>query len=459
MESVQLCHFCSQINFEALRNPLTSDIPALKQGRVDTSRHPFRDRRDGAYRCALLGTFGELLQRSNICRLCRLIGETLTKYRGSQINTDDCCKAEAGLFGVYQDPFGKYYWTRRLSILVDSDVDAYSVGGPKKSVYYAFQPCDVGAGSMNTVDNKLITTDSDNRDTMVFGGRKRPLQLDLQWVRRWINKCEVDHGEACRRADVDSSQKSETIRFIDVKRKCIATLQDVYLSECRYVALSYVWGGPQRERLELSNIETLAQPGSLNRQLPQTIEDAILLTESLGITYLWVDALCIVQDDDADKKIQIGSMGQIYGFAHLTVVVASGSNVHSGLPGLRLGTRSLNQEEVVVLPSTSTDAAGNSIPGLSLMTTLDPLSNPNEHYMERMPWNSRGWTMQERVLSRRVLVFMPEQVYWICRETTYCEEAYFENNLLHFHRFHEAATEKTLRRNFRNFYETDEPDM
>ncbi|KAL7800319.1 heterokaryon incompatibility protein domain-containing protein [Trichoderma ceciliae] len=459
MELVQSCQFCSKINFDALRNPLVSDIPALKEGRVDTSRHPFKDRRDDAHRSASLGTFGELLQRSGTCRLCRLIGETLTKYRGSQINSNDHCRAETGFFGVYQDPFGKYYWTRRLSILVDSDIDAYNVGGPKKSVYYAFQPCNIGAGSLDIFDDSFTLPDSSNSTMMVFGGRKRPLQLDLQWVRRWMYMCEVDHGEACRRADVEWSHKSDTIRFIDVKRRCVVTLHNVYLSECRYVALSYVWGGPQRERLELSNIDTLAQPGSLSRKLPQTIEDAILLTDSLGIVHLWVDALCIVQDDDADKKIQIGSMGQIYGFALLTVVAASGSSVHSGLPGLRADTRSLSQEEVIVSSSLGTDGAGNAIPGLSLMTTLDPLYNPNEHYLERTPWNGRGWTMQERVLSRRVLVFMPEQVYWICREATFCEESYFENDLLRFHRFHEAATERTLRRNFRNFYETDELDM
>ncbi|KAM0246092.1 hypothetical protein ACHAQJ_010344 [Trichoderma viride] len=376
----------------------------------------------------------------------------MQQFNGT-INGDDQCKAKTGFFGVYQDPFGRYHWTQRLSILVDSDIDAYNVGGPKKSIYYAFQPCDTGAGSLNIVDDDLMAPDTTNGAVMTFGGRKRPLQLDLQRVRHWMYTCEVDHGEACRRAGVELFQKSETICFIDVKKRCVTTLKTVYISECRYAALSYVWGGPQ----QLSNVDTLAKPGSLSRNLPQTIEDDILLTESLGIAHLWVDALCIVQDVDADKKIQIDSMGQIYGFAYMTVVAASGSNVHAGLPGFQPETRSLIQEEVVVSPSTGTDAAGNA--GLSLMTTLDPLSNPNEHYLERTPWNSRGWTMQERVLSRRVLVSTPEQVYWICRETTFCKESYLENDLFRFHRFHEAATERTLRRNFRNFYETDEQDI
>ncbi|KAI1653445.1 hypothetical protein F4813DRAFT_253398 [Daldinia decipiens] len=157
--------------------------------------------------------------------------------------------------------------------------------------------------------------------------------------------------------------------------------------------------------------------------------------------------------------MQIGAMSQIYGFAHLTILAASSSSVHGGLPGLRPGSRSIEQVELMVLSESTDSTTGNVLPGLSLMTTLDPLTNPNEHFLERMPWNSRGCTMQERVLSRRVLVFMQEQVYWICREAMFCEESYFENSLLRFHRFHARATEPTLANSFRNFYEPEDDQV
>ncbi|KAJ2991518.1 hypothetical protein NUW58_g2485 [Xylaria curta] len=371
---------------------------------------------------------------------------------------NDVCHAETSFYGVCRGPNGKNYWIRRLSILIEIETDAYDIGGPKKSLFYAFQACDVGAASVE-VDLRFVDP-RPGIDMMIFGGRCRPLLLDLRWVRRWMDICKTTHGTTCERADIGSKNTLERVRFVDIKQKCVVTLEGVRLSERQYVALSYVWGGPQRLKLERRNTNELAKPGALaTKILPQTIADSILLTEMLGFQHLWIDALCIVQDDDFDKKVQIEGMSQIYGFAFLTIVAASASSVEDGLPGLRSGSRSCKQQEVMVISPAKDDAGLNINSGLSLMTTLNPLLNPSEHYLERTHWNSRGWTMQERVMSRRVLVFLEEQVYWVCREATFCEESYFENEHLRFNRFHERATELTLRRPFKNFYEPDDDQV
>lgn len=458
MDAVRLCEFCKKINFEALRNPLISDLPALREGRVNRSRHPFKDKGDDAHKVTTLGSFGNILQRSKTCRLCQLIGDALTRQVAHRPGDKDVCNAETSFFGVYRDPQGKNYWIRRLSIFVDIYNDAYSIGGPKKSLFHAFQACNIGATSVQ-VDERLVDP-RPGVDMMVFGGRRRPLLLDLRWVQRWMDICKTDHGIACERADIDSKHRLKRIRFVDVEQMCVVTLENVHLSGHQYMALSYVWGGPQELKLERHNKDNLAKPGALAaKSLPKTIGDSILLVKSLGFRNLWIDALCIVQDDDVDKGIQIAAMSQIYGFAFLTIMAASAPSVKGGLPGLRPGSRSFMQEELVVIPAAKNGANGDMDPGLSLMTALQPLANPNEHYLERVPWNGRGWTMQERVLSRRVLVFMPEQVYWVCREATFCEESYFENNLLRFNRFHGGAAELTLRRSFRNFYEPDDDQL
>ncbi|KAI1179265.1 HET-domain-containing protein [Nemania sp. FL0916] len=457
MDTTVLCETCRQINFDALRNPLISDLPALSKGQVDTSRHPFRGRQDDAHKLTMLGRFGDLIQRKQICRLCLLIVNTLSKQKTHQPGENDVCHAETSFFGIYRDPKGNNHWIRRLSILVEIETDAYSIGGPKKSLFFAFQACDVGAGSIQV--NVNFADPRPDVDMMIFGGRRRPLLLDVRWLQRWIEICKTDHGTACERADI-SANSIQRVRFVDVKQRCVVTLEDARLTNFQYIALSYVWGGPQKLKLQNANKSQLAKPGILaSGTLPQTIEDAILLTGILEFQYLWIDALCIVQDDDSDKKIQIEAMSQIYGFAFLTIVAASASSVEGGLPGLRPGSRSVNQEELVVIPPTENRSRGDTQPGLSLMTTLNPLANSNEHHLERTPWNKRGWTMQERVLSRRALVFLQEQVYWVCREATFCEESYLENKMLQFHRFHEAATELTLRRSFRNFYEPDDDQL
>ncbi|KAH8801433.1 heterokaryon incompatibility protein-domain-containing protein [Xylogone sp. PMI_703] len=459
MDAVRLCEFCSKIDFERLRNPLLSDLPAVREGRVDKSRRPFKDTRVDTHKPTTLGPFSEILRRSKSCRLCQLIVFSLTRHVANRLSDEDVCEAETTFFGGYRDPQGENYWLiRRLSIIVDISTDVYTIGGPNKSLFHAFQACNIGAGSIQ-VDEEF-TDPRPEVDMMVFGGRQRPILLDLRWVQRWMDICKTDHGIACESADISSKHTLKKIRFVDVEQMCIVTLEDSYLSDQQYIALSYVWGGEQKLKLERKNKDDMAKPNVLaTKHLPQTIEDAVLLTKSLKFRYLWIDALCIIQDDDGDKGTQVGAMSQIYGFASLTIMAAAASSVEGGLPGLRPGSRSLRQEEVVVIPGNKNGTNGHANDGLSLMTTLQPLLNPNEHHLERTPWNSRGWTMQERVLSRRVLVFMPEQVYWVCRETTFCEESYFENDIFQFHRFHERATELTLRRSFRNFYEPDDDQL
>lgn len=210
----------------------------------------------------------------------------------------------------------------------------------------------------------------------------------------------------------------------------IVTFRDVPLSDIRFIALSYVWGPPeyQRTRLVQSNIQDLAVEGSLSRvDVPQTIEDAINLTKLLDFDFLWVDALCIVQDDADDQKVQISNMHGIYKTAFLTIVAASGEHSNVGLPGLRPDTRHYQQREVVVVDPTDSD------PGLSLMATVHRSPQHIESsYMvgqgdlELSVWNRRAWTMQEKALSRRTITFSDEQVSRDCPCASFWEEAFFE---------------------------------
>lgn len=147
----------------------------------------------------------------------------------------------------------------------------------------------------------------------------------------------------------------------------------------------------------------------------------------LGLQYVWVDALCIIQDDAIDQAYQIGKMATIYSSAYLTIVAASGEHSNAGLPGLGPGTRNYIQREIVVIPPSEHD------PGLSLMTTMkshpkhwDQFQRAEYEDIDYSTWNSRAWTMQERSLSRRNLIFTQEQVLWSCNKAYFCEESSFE---------------------------------
>jgi hypothetical protein len=147
----------------------------------------------------------------------------------------------------------------------------------------------------------------------------------------------------------------------------VTTFTDVPLGKIRYIALSYVWGPAQHQKTKLvmANVQHLATRGSLGAlAVPQTIEDAIELTRRLGFQFLWVDALCIVQDDLLNQQIQINNMHGIYKTASVTIVAASGKHSNAGLPGFRPGTRHYEQREMIVIDPTDKD------PDLSLMTNV-----------------------------------------------------------------------------------------
>jgi hypothetical protein len=109
------------------------------------------------------------------------------------------------------------------------------------------------------------------------------------------------------------------------------------MSQCDFVALSYVWGEGMDESSVTckSNIEELEVAGSLSpARLPQTLEDAMRVCEQLQERYLWIDRLCIIQDDTEDKARQIKAMDKIFSAARFVIVAAYGDGVNFGLPGI-----------------------------------------------------------------------------------------------------------------------------
>lgn len=183
---------------------------------------------------------------------------------------------------------------------------------------------------------------------------------------------------------------------VDVNKRCIVRTP----AKCNYVTLSYVWGTPRvgKIRATKANIELLQREGSLSGEsLSLTISDAMQVCTRLGEAYLWVDSLCIVQDDIEQKLQEIRVMGDIYSSSHLTIVAAAGNDAEAGLPGVSCATRSMSQLAVAFC-------------GLEAVEVLPCF----EATVEKSLWNTRAWTYQERILSRRTLYFTDCQVFFSC---------------------------------------------
>lgn len=186
-----------------------------------------------------------------------------------------------------------------------------------------------------------------------------------------------------------------------------------------FVALSYLWepqdGENSRAQLQRSNLKDLAKVGGLRKlQLPGVLSDAIHLCAALGKCYLWIDRLCIVQDDARSKHGQISHMDKIYQSAALTIVAALNDRRGSGLPGFRGRPRNGSVWDQV-------GWFGSVWPFTGLETRYSP--TVMEGLVESSLWNRRGWTFQERLMSRRCLFITRTEVVFQCRSGYASEES------------------------------------
>lgn len=257
-------------------------------------------------------------------------------------------------------------------------------------------------------------------------------QIDLGLVKRWLEICKDQHGstylekssrypsfahdtptdihdhstlviEPCH--SVLANTKGFDLTLVDVKSECLADLP----SNTTYIALSYVWGGPQLFQNVKSKRKSLYYPHSISvndETIPCTIRDAIRLVNRLGEKYLWVDSLCICQDDMKNKMNQIANMGSVYSQAFLTIIAASGSNANAGLPGVRAFERKSTQRT-------------ECVQGMILANELPQLKD----ILKQSYWNTRGWTYQEKELCKRSLVFCRTHVFFQCNRTVFKEDS------------------------------------
>ena len=187
-----------------------------------------------------------------------------------------------------------------------------------------------------------------------------------------------------------------------------------------YVALSHCWG-PLLEssagiytRTLKSNLNDM-QRGIPTNLLPQNFQDAIFTVRKMQLRYLWIDALCIIQDDPTDWAREAAKMNDIYGSAYLTIAATSAISSTEGF--LRR-----SQEMACSIPfygDTRTEPAGCLF--LTEMPDGGDHGSWNDN-IETARWNTRGWTFQERLLSKRVLHFTARKIFWECRVTNATEE-------------------------------------
>ncbi|KAF7361575.1 HET-domain-containing protein [Mycena sanguinolenta] len=235
-------------------------------------------------------------------------------------------------------------------------------------------------------------------------------------ARHWLEECTTKHPDCpsyslrplpSRVVDVgDSTQPSRLLLTHGVAAP--------------YVALSYCWGSPQQYTTTCANIAAMTE--AIDTSLTSTtIAHAITATRRLGLRYLWVDALCIIQDDESDKRTEIACMRDIYKNAYCTIVVESAADSAEGF---------LLPHSDIMLPKYHLPFLGAD--GECGAVYLRP-SESYDYHPQASAINTRAWTLEERLLSPRKLIYTSKQVRWECQS----HHALY--TLLDAHRLHNAT--------------------
>jgi Heterokaryon incompatibility protein (HET) len=243
-------------------------------------------------------------------------------------------------------------------------------------------------------------------------------------IKGWLEECQTNHNNC------NYEESTLPTRVIDV---ALEGNREPFLWETKgatgqYATLSYCWGkSPQLKTTKGTLGEFMeALP---TRDISSAALSAIEICKELRIPYIWVDALCIIQDDEDDWLREVGKMCDVYSSSYLTIAAAATSDNTYGIfcdqyfgSEQRIASFPFRGKEVYARFSPFQDHLGHPL-GLNFddqfsdqLAEKSWLLRPSE-----LPLVRRAWTVQERILSTRVIYFTGEEMWWECDTWWHCE--------------------------------------
>jgi hypothetical protein len=227
-------------------------------------------------------------------------------------------------------------------------------------------------------------------------------------LRYWLHNCDETH----QTLKCHLQTTFLPTRLIDVgldSSEAIRLYETQPTDAFKYLALSHSWGKKlpyfQTFRRDLENFKKRIEI----TDLPPTFRDAVKTTQRLGLRYLWIDSICIIQRDDTDDgdfEQEAGRMESVFSSAYCVLATSSAEGQSDGFLGEREGS-CRNFVEI----------RSRGQPTYYVCSLIDDFKR---HVLEGV-LNKRGWVMQERVLARRTIYFTDKQTYWECGDGVRCE--------------------------------------
>ncbi|KAL8350113.1 hypothetical protein RB601_001391 [Gaeumannomyces tritici] len=227
----------------------------------------------------------------------------------------------------------------------------------------------------------------------------------------WLATCKKNHPK-CRRSQ-DVANPILPTRVLDLthgtEEDPAVCLVETHGARDVYCALSYCWGTTKATTTVKDNLEQHLENISME-SLPSTIQDSITAARNLGFRYLWIDALCIVQDDADDWEAEAAKMSSVYSNATLTISTLFGSDCGDKL----FVRRDTIQPQPLPFPIPAPYFLSKPRPLLAVQPRTTTAADGRSASSFRGPIHSRGWTLQEQMLSTRILWFGSEHLQWEC---------------------------------------------
>ena len=197
-----------------------------------------------------------------------------------------------------------------------------------------------------------------------------------------------------------------------------------------YFTLSYCWGNKGEEaKTTRANIRRRLQKLPHN-ELSKTHQDAVYITRQMGVRYLWIDAICILQDDSTDWATESAKMGSIYHNSMHTLAAAESVDAEGGIlldrPSLVSDARGIGMTVTEQPSGIQTKIAALCCGSVVKHKKWSNCVSSQPHKvvpqdLEGLSLESRAWCFQERLLSNRIVHFTRDEFFWECQTVKYCE--------------------------------------
>lgn len=225
----------------------------------------------------------------------------------------------------------------------------------------------------------------------------------------WLENCLSSHRQ-CNPYFANSYFPTRILDVLVSEDMKDPVLREGLVTTDPYLALSHRWGTVGLPITTLANVNA-RKKGTPMETLSKTMQDAITITRNLGFRYLWVDALCIIQDSEEDWQREASTMRNVYRRAALTLAVAAAEDHSSGIFTSR-ESHSIHPMllEDLVMPQT----VRSYFDGDGYMYILPSIPKLSHGIRPKGPLDERKWILQEQLLSPHILYYGQGELFWDC---------------------------------------------